>query len=84
MTRKHCLNAARGCVMWSFGGVKQCNCACEICTKSADLTDAEILKFLYDHSELSPRECAAYLGVPKERVHDILRSDLAEILRGAR
>lgn len=27
----HCLNAGKGCVMWGFGGVKQCECPCDIC-----------------------------------------------------
>ncbi len=29
--RAHCLDAAHGCVMWGSGGIKSCECPCDVC-----------------------------------------------------
>jgi len=44
--------------------------------------DREILNFMFANTTMSPREVAKHFDVPVERVHDILKRDLAEVLKG--
>ena len=46
------------------------------------LEDRKILNFMFANMNMSPREVAKFFGVPIERVHDILRRDLAEVTKG--
>jgi hypothetical protein len=48
------------------------------------LEDVAILSFALAHCEMGPRALAEHFGVPVERVHDILRRDLDEVVRQAR
>lgn len=47
-----------------------------------DPEDRKILDFMFDHQRMSPREVARHFNIPVERVHDILRRDLVEVMRG--
>jgi hypothetical protein len=44
--------------------------------------DRKILNFMFANMNMSPREVAEHFAVPVERVHDILRRDLAEVTKG--
>lgn len=44
--------------------------------------DRKILNFMLANSAMSNREFAAHFNVPVERIHDILRRDLAEVMKG--
>lgn len=45
--------------------------------------DRKILNFMFANSNMSNKEFAEHFKVPIERIHDILRRDLAEVMRGA-
>jgi DNA-directed RNA polymerase sigma subunit (sigma70/sigma32) len=44
--------------------------------------DRKILNFMFDNLSMSPRDVAKHFNIPRERVHDILARDLAEVMKG--
>ncbi len=77
----HCLSAARGCICYPWGEIKQCGCSCSVCLH----TEERSMKTVDDHHDTSeifylivyPGGDRSILAVAEAQEFDVNDYDLA-------